>query len=136
MAVGKWETCSWFSTFPSAFIVGAVEMWESRPLLARFPRGSWKEGEACFWLSTLSTAPSFPQPSLLSLFVMAPSPEVSFADGLTFCLLILLGLLRPVARDVQLDDHAVVYQAVDGGRRHHGVLEDAFPFRECQIAGH
>ena len=36
-------------------------MWESRRLLARFPRGSWKEGEACFWLSTLSTAPAFPQ---------------------------------------------------------------------------
>jgi hypothetical protein len=36
-------------------------MWESRRLLARFPRGSWKEWEACFWLSTLSTAPPFPQ---------------------------------------------------------------------------
>ncbi|MGH7600409.1 MAG: hypothetical protein ACREOI_28990, partial [bacterium] len=37
VAVGKWETCFWFSTFPSAFVAGAVEMWESRPLLARFP---------------------------------------------------------------------------------------------------
>jgi hypothetical protein len=36
-------------------------MWESRLSLARFPRGSWKEGEACLWLSTLSTAPAFPQ---------------------------------------------------------------------------
>jgi len=36
-------------------------MWESRRLLARFPRGSWEEWEACFWLSTLSTGPSFPQ---------------------------------------------------------------------------
>ena len=60
-AVGKWETCCWFSTFPSALVVGAVGMWESRRLLARFPRGSWKEWEACFWLSTLSTAPAFPQ---------------------------------------------------------------------------
>ena len=59
--MGKWETCFWFSTFPSALVVGAVEMWESRLLLARFPRGSWKEWEACFWLSTLSTAPAFPQ---------------------------------------------------------------------------
>src|SRR5438045_9756713 len=46
-AVGKWETCFWFSTFPSALVVGAVGMWESRLLLARFPRGAWKEWEAC-----------------------------------------------------------------------------------------
>src|SRR3982750_1403442 len=46
-AVGKWETCFWFSTFPSALVVGAVGMWESRLLLARFPRGWWKGGEAC-----------------------------------------------------------------------------------------
>jgi hypothetical protein len=26
-AVGKWETCFWFSTFPSALVAGAVEMW-------------------------------------------------------------------------------------------------------------
>src|SRR5579884_435024 len=60
-AVGKWETCFLFSTFPSARVAGAVEMWESRRLWARFPRGSWKEWEACLWLSTLSTAPAFPQ---------------------------------------------------------------------------
>jgi hypothetical protein len=59
-AGGKWKTCFWFCTFPSAFVAGAVGMWESRLPLARFPRGSWKEGEACFWLSTLSTAPAFP----------------------------------------------------------------------------
>jgi len=65
-AVGNWETCCWFSSFPSALAAGAVEMWESRPHLARFPRGSWKEGEARLWLSTLSTAPPFPQ--LTSVF--------------------------------------------------------------------
>jgi hypothetical protein len=59
--VGKWKTCFGFSTFPSALVVGAVGMWETRPRLARFPRGSWKEGEACLWLSTLSTAPAFPR---------------------------------------------------------------------------
>src|SRR4051812_26198254 len=64
-AVGKWKTCFWFSTFPSALVVGAVGMWESRLPLARFPRGSWKEWEACFWLSMLSTAPSFPQRFLI-----------------------------------------------------------------------
>ena len=36
-------------------------MWESRLLLARFPRGLWEVWEAWFWLSTLSTAPPFPQ---------------------------------------------------------------------------
>jgi hypothetical protein len=61
VAVGKWETCFWFSTFPSALVAGAVGMWESCRFLARFPRGSWKEGKACLWLSTLSTAPPFPQ---------------------------------------------------------------------------
>ena len=68
-AVEKWETCFWFSTFPSAVVVGAVGMWESRLLLARFPRGSWKEWEACLWLSTLSTAPAFPQLSRFSELV-------------------------------------------------------------------
>jgi hypothetical protein len=41
-------------------------MWESRRLLARFPRGSWEEWEACPWLSTLSTATAFPQLSSLA----------------------------------------------------------------------
>jgi hypothetical protein len=50
--------------FSIALVVGAVEMWESRLPLARFPRGSWKEWEACFWLPTVSTAPPFPQRSL------------------------------------------------------------------------
>src|SRR4051812_34091677 len=68
-AVGKWKTCFWFSTFPSALVVGAVGMWESRLPLARFPRGSWKEWEACLWLSTLSTAPAFPQLSRFSELV-------------------------------------------------------------------
>ena len=54
VAVGKWETCFWFSTFPSAFVAGAVEMWESRPLLARFPRGCGKRGKAA------SAFPRFP----------------------------------------------------------------------------
>ena len=79
-AVGKWKTCFWFSTFPSALVAGAVEMWESRLPLARFPRGSWKEGEACFWLSTLSTAPAFPQRFGLIVFSgSAPTSSTSLA---------------------------------------------------------
>src|ERR1039458_2967380 len=60
-AVGKWKTWFLFFTFPSALVAAAVGMWKSRPALARFPRGSWKEWEACFWLSPLSTGPAFPQ---------------------------------------------------------------------------
>jgi hypothetical protein len=41
---------------------GAVGMWKSRQ---RFPRGWWEEGKACRWLSTLSTAPSFPRLAFL-----------------------------------------------------------------------
>ena len=50
-------------------------MWESRLYSARFPRGSWKEGEAWFWLSTLSTAPAFPQLAPLLVFGHAPRPH-------------------------------------------------------------
>jgi hypothetical protein len=55
-------------------------MWESRLLLARFPRGSWKEWEACFWLAILSTDPAFPQ-----LFFLA-----AFGFGAERCLIHLL----------------------------------------------
>ena len=102
-------------------------MWESRRLSAGFPRGSWKGWKACLWLSRLSTAPAFPQLSLPVGF--RPGPEFRpLALGLTFRQLILLGFLHPVARDVQFDDHAVMHQAVDRGRRHHRVFEDRFPF--------
>jgi hypothetical protein len=59
--VGKWKTCFGFPLFHPPSSSKLWELWESRPPLARFPRGSWKEGEACLWLSTLSTAPAFPQ---------------------------------------------------------------------------
>src|SRR6266568_2121912 len=44
-------------------------MWESRLPLARFPRGSWEAWETCFWFSTLSTAPPFPQLSSLRIWL-------------------------------------------------------------------
>src|ERR1044071_5775737 len=111
-------------------------MWESRLPLARFPRGSWKEGEACFWLSTLSTARHFHSSLPCSFFRRRPRPFSSFALSLAVRLLFLLGVLHPVARNVQLDDDAVMYQPVDRGRRHHRVFEDRFPFGERQIARH
>ena len=38
-AVGKWETCFWFSTFPSAFVAGAVGMGESRLSFGEISKG-------------------------------------------------------------------------------------------------
>ena len=44
---GKVENLLLVFHFSIAFVAGAVGMWESRLPLARFPRGSWKEWEAC-----------------------------------------------------------------------------------------
>ena len=53
-AVGKWETCFWFSTFPSAFAVGLCGMWESRSDF----QGLWKAGCA-FHQSVISLGKVF-----------------------------------------------------------------------------
>ena len=58
----------------------------------------------------------------------AVTPSASLSSGLGFRLLIHLGVLHPITRDVQLNNHAVVHQSVDGRRRHHGVFENCFPF--------
>ena len=59
-AVGKWETCFWFSTFPGprSRVVG---MWKSRAV-CEISKGRWKEWESRLCFSTLSTDPAFPQP--------------------------------------------------------------------------
>jgi hypothetical protein len=101
-------------------------MWKSRRLSAGFPRGSWEGWKACLWISRLSAAPAFPQLFRLSAFAAAPG-FASFALSLAVRLLILLGFLHPVARDIQFDDYAVMHQTVDRGRRHHRVFEDRFP---------
>ena len=61
VAVGKWETCFWFSTFPSACFRWSCGNVGISPALGEISKGLWKEGEACLWLSTLSIAPPFPQ---------------------------------------------------------------------------
>src|ERR1019366_2301105 len=86
-------------------------------------------------LSETRNTRHFHSPPSFRFFVVAPT-AASFALGLALRLLILLGVLHPVARDVQLDDHAMMHQPVNGCRRHQGVFEDGFPFRERQIAGH
>jgi hypothetical protein len=45
---GKVENLFLVFHFPIRLVAGAVGMWESRLLLARFPRGSWKEGKPAF----------------------------------------------------------------------------------------
>ena len=70
-AVGKWETCFWFSTFPrrSRRSCGNVGI---SPAFGEISKGLWKEGKTCFWFSTLSIAPPFPQLSS-SAFHFSPS---------------------------------------------------------------
>jgi hypothetical protein len=87
--------------FSTRGVVGVLGMWESRSDF----QGLWKAGYA-FHQSVISTG------------------KVLFGGRLGFCF---LGLLDSIARDVQLENHAVVHQAVNGRRRRHGVLEDAFP---------
>lgn len=50
------------------------------------------------------------------------------------CSVVTLRFLEAVAGDVQFKDDAVVYEAVDGGGRGHGILEDLLPFAERQVA--
>src|SRR5690349_3598863 len=45
MAVGKWETCFLVFHFSIRLVAGAVEMWESRLFLARFPRACGNRGK-------------------------------------------------------------------------------------------
>ena len=47
---------------------------------------------------------------------------------------VLLRLLESIARNVEFQDDAVVYEPVDRRGRRHGVLEDLLPFRKRQIA--
>src|SRR5437867_184790 len=68
VAVGKWETCFWFSTFPRPASAGAA---------------------------------AFPQLSFWRVSGFGDPPPL-FTLPVAFRLLILLGVLHPVTRDVQL----------------------------------
>src|SRR4051812_43662278 len=133
MAVGKWETCFWFSTFPSA---SSSELWKCGNLAC-----SWRDfqGPVETGGSLLLAFHGFHRPvistALRPAVFFAPA-ATSFALALAFRLLIFLGVLHAVAGYIQLDDHAVMHQPIDRGRRHHGVFKDGFPFGERQIAGH
>ena len=51
-------------------------MWESR-VLCEISKERWEEGKSCLWISTLSTAPPFPQ---LSSFFTLSSFVTAFVD--------------------------------------------------------
>jgi hypothetical protein len=60
---GRWKSGKPDCGFPLFHQPSSSELWEcgNPAALAGFPRGSWKAREACLWLSSLSTAPSFPR---------------------------------------------------------------------------
>lgn len=64
---------------------------------------------------------SFPWRQLLSPVVGV----IRFQSSLLVC-----GLLGAVAGAGQLQDDRVVYEAIDGGRSGHGVIEDLIPLGE------
>ena len=100
---------------------------EISPAVGEISKGLVGRGGSAFGFPRFPQSRHFHSSLCRSVFVLVPS-FVSLALGLTFRQLILLGFLHPVARDVQFDDHAVMHQAVDRGRRHHRVFEDRFPF--------
>ena len=121
--MGKWETLVLVFHFSIRPVAGAWGMWESRRFFGEIPKGLVERGG-----KPVFGFPRFPQTRHFhsSLFAGFQMPG-SFALCLTFRLLIHLGVLHPITRDVQFNNHAVVHQSVDGCRRHHGVFEDCFP---------
>jgi hypothetical protein len=65
----------------------------------------------------LSISPSFPQLLFVRRFLFG-----------------LLRLFDSIAWDVQLEDHAMMHEAIDRGSRRHRIFEDALPFRKRQVA--
>jgi hypothetical protein len=72
---------------------------EISPALGEISKGLVERGGSRFGLSTLSTGPAFPQ-LFFALFFGSTPAACSFAFALAFRLLILLGMLHPIARDV------------------------------------
>jgi len=80
----RWESGKPALGFPlfHRLVAGAVGMWESRRL-CEISKERWEEGKSCFWISTLSTAPPFPQLScFISWFPRVPAfVDSVFARG-------------------------------------------------------
>ena len=80
----RWESGKPALGFPlfHRLVAGAVGMWESRRS-CEISKERWEEGKSCFWISTLSTAPPFPQLScFISWFPRVPAfVDSVFARG-------------------------------------------------------
>lgn len=72
---------------------------EISPALGEISKGLVERGGSRFGLSTLSTGPAFPQ-LFFALFFDSTPAACSFVFALAFRLLILLGMLHPITRDV------------------------------------
>ena len=95
--MGKWESWFCFSTFPSRRSRSCGNVGIS-PAFGEIPKELWKEGKACFWLSTLSIAPSFPQLSLCSVYELALDSRIAFQTGSAgLCQKLSIHLLLPPA---------------------------------------
>ncbi len=104
-----WESGKPDFGFP-LFQTASPELWECGNLAwlwRDYQEARGKSGKPAFGL------PRFPQPrhfhSSPGPRVFAPPLLLSFLRRLTLGLLFLLGLLFPIARNVQLDDHAVAH---------------------------
>jgi hypothetical protein len=89
------------------------ELWECGNRGA-ISKGRWEGWKTWGWFSRLSTAPTFPQLCFWPILFFVHGSSV-FA--LAFCLLVLLGVFHAITGNVQFDDHAMVYQSVDGSVR-------------------
>src|SRR6185369_13228875 len=74
----RWKSRNLVLIFDFTIRPSSAERWECGNLAGLwrdFQKGSWKEGAACCWLPTLSTAPAFPQLSPLSFFTGGFAPR-------------------------------------------------------------
>jgi hypothetical protein len=101
---------------------GAQRILEQRPpqlilLLTRNPVQILGQQALDFWDRVLQS--DFFARDFLRAASAGDSPSVSLAAP--FCILIPLGLLHPVAGDVQLQHYAVMHQPVDGRHGRHRI---------------
>ena len=128
---GRWESGKPAFGFPLSHPPSPPELWKCGNLAA-FGRDSQgargKRGKPVFGFPRFPQSRHFHSSRAFRFCPVASRRSSSLTLSLVFRLLFLLGVFHPVARDVQLDDHAMMHQSVDRCRRHHRVFEDRFPF--------
>src|ERR1700688_1590247 len=113
-SVEKWESCSWISTFARPTLLNSLLALRSEttntrrscgnvgisPVLGEISKGLVERGVSLPLAFHAFHSPAISTALFLVLFSIRPPAAVSFALRPAFRLLILLGLLRPVTRDV------------------------------------